>query len=104
MLLNIFIRNYRSFLNEESFTMIAEPSKTKENNVFTKSINNDNSELRLLNTAVIYGANASGKSNLLKAAGEIAKFIAFDKPKVGEPIAAYNPFKFDINHQKLPSD
>jgi AAA15 family ATPase/GTPase len=42
--------------------LVAKDKKLDENNVFTVD-----KELKLLKSAAIYGANASGKSNLAKA-------------------------------------
>ncbi|NJN77604.1 MAG: hypothetical protein HC803_04155 [Saprospiraceae bacterium] len=65
MVLNIYFENYRTFKNEVVFSLVAEASKTKKDNIFTTSIGKGD-KVRLLKTAAIYGANASGKSTLLK--------------------------------------
>ncbi|WP_189525145.1 AAA family ATPase [Nostoc sp. 'Peltigera membranacea cyanobiont' 232] len=67
MLIEFSIGNYRSFKEQVTFSMVAanlvaEDKKLDENNVF--EIDND---LKLLKSAAIYGANASGKSNLATA-------------------------------------
>lgn len=67
MLIEFSIGNYRSFKEKVTFSMVAANIVAKnksldENNVFTVD-----DELRLLKSAAIYGANASGKSNLAKA-------------------------------------
>ncbi|MEH1801436.1 MAG: ATP-binding protein [Nostoc sp.] len=64
MLIEFSIGNYRSFKEQVTFSMVAanlvaKDKKLDENNVF--EIEND---LKLLKSAAIYGANASGKSNL----------------------------------------
>jgi len=104
MILNIFIKNYRSFKEEVSFSMVAESSKSKEENVFSYPLCDGKDEIRLLNSSMIYGANASGKSNLLKALFEITSYIVRSKPNAGQPIPAYDPFQFDTNTSKAPTE
>lgn len=67
MLIEFSVGNYRSFKEQATFSMVAanlvaKDKKLDENNVF--EIDND---LKLLKSAAIYGANASGKSNLATA-------------------------------------
>ncbi|MBD0390501.1 MAG: ATP-binding protein [Nostoc sp. C3-bin3] len=67
MLIEFSVGNYRSFKEQVTCSMVAanlvaKDKKLNENNVF--EIDND---LKLLKSAVIYGANASGKSNLATA-------------------------------------
>ena len=64
MLVEFRVKNFRSFKEEQVLSLVATKDKSLENNKI--------STLRkdipfLLRSAVIYGANASGKSNLLKA-------------------------------------
>ena len=49
--------------------------------------------------AMIYGANASGKSNLIRAFFNLVRFI-LAKPNVGERVEMYEPFLFDINTKR----
>lgn len=60
------IKNFRSYKEENSFTFEALDDEFKEENIITVSLN-DGRTLRLLKSAAIYGANASGKSNVLWA-------------------------------------
>lgn len=67
MLIEFSVGNYRSFKEKVTFSMVAANLGSKEkildeNNVFEADDN-----LKLLKSAAIYGANASGKSNLAKA-------------------------------------
>ena len=61
MLIRFRTSNFLSFDQEQELSMIAGNTKKKENHL----INQNN--LKLLKFSAIYGANASGKSNLLKA-------------------------------------
>lgn len=99
MILNIQLQNYRSFKEEVNFSLVAESSKSKEHNVFTQPLAKGEDSVRLLKTAMLFGANASGKSNLLRAIFEFTKFIGKSKPKAGDPIPFYDPFQFAAETQ-----
>ena len=75
MLVEFCIGNYRSFHHPVSFSLVAanlksRPSEVDENNVFDAHRN-----LRLLTSAVVYGANASGKSNLIRALNTMKQMV-----------------------------
>lgn len=70
MLLYFKVQNSRSFANEAELNMIA-PEDYAGNGVIV----NEKFQLKIFKTALIYGANASGKSNLLKALGDAVKII-----------------------------
>lgn len=61
MLIRFRTSNFLSFDQEQELSMIAGNTKKKENHLI------DENNLKLLKFSAIYGANASGKSNLLKA-------------------------------------
>ena len=67
MLIEFSVGNYRSFKEKVTFSMlaanlVAKDKQLDDNNVFAVDDN-----LQLLKSAAIYGANASGKSNVAKA-------------------------------------
>ena len=74
MLIEFSVGNYLSFKETVTFSMVAsqEPENEylDENNVFQVS-----DELSLLKSAAVYGANASGKSNLAKAINFMKWFV-----------------------------
>ncbi len=61
MLLNISISNFRSFHSRETFSMKAGKTRNFANRVTRES------NTKVLKFKAIYGSNASGKSNLVKA-------------------------------------
>lgn len=70
MLLNFSVENFRSFRDENQLTMIATRIKDHEkNNTFM--VKNH----RVLRSTAIYGANASGKSNLFRAISFMKYFV-----------------------------
>lgn len=72
MLIEFKVENYRSFKNLVTFSMVAIPAlkEHRKDNTFPiyKKVN-------LLKNAIVFGANASGKSNLLKALTFIKNFV-----------------------------
>ena len=94
MLIDFKIKNFRSFKEETWFTMEAESSsKMKQQNYTEKRLAN-NSQLRLLKVAMTFGANASGKTNLIRAFHCLLSYIN-RKPKVNTKVWMYEPFLFD---------
>lgn len=63
MLLNFTVENFRSFYERKTLTLEAESLKELDDNVIS------NNSYELVKTAGIYGANSSGKSNLIYALG-----------------------------------
>lgn len=102
MILSFEIVNYRSFKNKTIFQMEATSAKCKAQNLVNVSIPND--ELRLLKTSLIYGANASGKTTLIRGlyalCGEIAGTLG---SQGGDNVFIYEPFALDSESANQPS-
>lgn len=73
MLLNFKFSNFRSFKEETIFTMIPSAKKMHSEYIIRKQL--QNGTLKALPTAVIYGANASGKSNVVLAMYILKKIV-----------------------------
>lgn len=104
MISDIQFKNYRSFRDECNFTMEASSSESKPNNVFTTPISENNTE-RLLNIAIIYGANASGKTNIIRLLYSLRAIIS--KPSEtqgGEGVNIYDPFRLDGESDNNPTE
>ena len=82
MLVNITVENFKSFDKKEELSMISS-SKIQENKSHRIKIKQTN----LLNNAVIYGENASGKSNLVKSL-EFIKTVIME----GLPLESVNDY------------
>jgi AAA15 family ATPase/GTPase len=65
MLVSFSVANFRSFLDEQTFSMVA--SKRLAESHPSHIIPLPNSNESVLKTAIIYGANGAGKSNLFRA-------------------------------------
>ncbi|MFA7534223.1 MAG: ATP-binding protein [Tissierellaceae bacterium] len=72
MLIRFQLENFLSFNQKQNFSMIASNLKNKNKHVFEKN------KVRLLNMSAIYGANASGKTNIVKAI-DLFRFITTKK-------------------------
>jgi AAA15 family ATPase/GTPase len=100
MLVEFTVENYRSFKDRHTFSLLASKDKDLvEENTFWV-----NDKTRLLKTTLIYGANASGKSNLFSALGFFFKFAVTSGPKLqkGDEIKIH-PFLFSKQTQEKPS-
>jgi len=95
MIIDFRFRNFKSFKEEQYFSLKALAGKNKSDNTFDVLLSNGKS-IKLLRSAVIYGANASGKSNFIEAFKIFHQLlIASNENKNGERIENYNPFLFD---------
>jgi len=93
MLLEFRLRNYRSFKEETVFSMVASKDSSLPNNIADTSISGVG---RLNRSAVLYGANASGKTNLVRAM-QLMRGIVVDSAAL-QPIQEFNvqPFLLDL--------
>ena len=104
MLINFTFKNCRSFYQESMLSMQAvKDTELREINTFTvdgKLMPKDETEL--LKSAVIFGGNASGKSNVFKALAYMKNVLLMSASQF--PIVAGNePFAFYENAQNEES-
>ena len=104
MLIGFSVGNYKSFKETVTLSMVAssiteEDKELNENNVFPI-----NDKLSLLKSAAIYGANASGKSNLI-AAINFMKWFVLNSSKETQVSDAIDiePFRLSTETEKEPS-
>jgi AAA15 family ATPase/GTPase len=103
MLIEFSVTNYRSFLTPQSLTLTANTAtELQEENSFISPVSNLPS---LLRSAVIYGPNAAGKSNLIQAIAFMKKLIlsSAKESQEGEKIDA-TPFLFNRQSSRDPSE
>ena len=98
MLLRFKVSNYKSFLNEVEFSMVPAPKqKDLEYSVLKQIVNNKT--YKALSTSVIYGSNASGKTNIIGAFEAFVEIIKrghlknadVDSPNVAAYLLEYIP-------------
>jgi predicted ATPase len=92
MLIDYSITNYRSFREKQTLSLIAAPRLSRKENLFKPEAEEVLPEL--LKVAVIYGPNASGKSNLLRGLDAL-RDIAIQPPTASKDSLPVTPFRFD---------
>lgn len=95
MLIQFTVSNYKTFAEETKISLVASKDTTyRDTNVFDSNFKYD-----LLKTAVIYGANASGKTKLIEAL-TFMKQIVFNSAKY-QSTKKINVTPFRLNTQKI---
>ena len=97
MLINFWFTNWMSFKNENEFSMVAGPFVNKNRNI--SWIGNYKAEI--LPFSVVYGGNASGKSNFVSALS-FAQNLIVDSTKLNEKIDV-SPFLLDSKFVDKPN-
>ena len=96
MLIRFSFKNFKSFKNENCLDMEATSLKEHEYNV-AKTENGE-----YLKLSAIYGANASGKTNVLQAFDYMKKrILVSDDSKKNSPIDEENIYSFMINNDPI---
>jgi len=97
MLIDFSIKNFRSIREKQIFSM--QPMKR------IKELKDNLSEHdeKLLKSAIVYGSNASGKSNLLRAFKALEFLVGTsDEFRIDEIIEPYEPYLLDETSKKKP--
>lgn len=102
MLIEFSVANFRSIQGRQTLSMVA-TSRIKNAAAKFKAPLKGEKFPDLLKAAVIYGPNASGKSNLLKAFEALHGMVR-RKPKADDTILPVVPFKFDKTSLSKPSE
>lgn len=98
MLLQFSVENYKSIKEKAYLSLIPSTNKEHPNNIASIG------KYSALKSAAIYGANASGKTNLIEAMATAALIIATSETRpVAAEIPHIHPFKFDENTVDKPS-
>ncbi len=102
MIISFEVENYRSIKKREVLSFVASSLKDCENGIIlTDAI----SEGRLLPAILLYGANASGKTNLIRAFNAMISTVLFSQTK-GQPggsIPTRKPFLLDNTSTSEPT-
>lgn len=100
MLIEFSVTNFRSFKDTATLSMVASSSEEHE----ATHVVRGEGQMRVLRSAVIYGPNASGKSNFLKAFEVMRTIIvASSKSQRGDKLPVV-PHLFDIATNDQPSE
>lgn len=100
MLIEFKVGNFLSFKDIVTLSMVASSDREHlETNTIPV-----NDKLRLLKSAVLYGANASGKSNLIKAIDFMRNFILSSSKEIStDKIKKVEEFRLSTETEKTPS-
>jgi uncharacterized protein len=101
LLLQFSVKNFRSFEKEEILNLSAgKGSELRDSNTFESSQNQ-----HLVRSAVIYGPNAGGKSNLIRAIFFLQQFILASSTAYQEKQKIpLQPFRLNAKSQNEPSE
>jgi len=97
MLISFTVENWMSFKEASSLSMVA--SRERQHGEQLSVLNKY--KLKVLPIAVIYGGNASGKTNFFKALQFAKRFVTTGTKIDG--LISVNPFKLDENMRTKPS-
>lgn len=103
MLVEFRVKNFRSLRDEQVLSLVASKDKTlQETHTVATGLKAAPS---LLRSAVVYGANASGKSNLIKAL-QYMRGVVVESATVIQPGQTYGvqPFRLDADSSKEPTE
>lgn len=97
MLLNFTFQNYRSFRDERTLRLEAGSVKELSEAVIHRD------SYALLPVAALYGANSSGKSNVISALATMRRVVLGSvKLNPGDPLD-YDPFRLDLDSSDQPT-
>jgi len=103
MLIEFNVRNFLSFRSKATLSLVkAKSGELEESNTFKPT---SPSTPRLLRSSVIYGKNAAGKSNFIKAIKLMQQFIlnSARESQAGDPLSI-TPFLLDESSNSKPSE
>lgn len=99
MILRFTAKNILSIREEQTLDFTASTDNTFEEYAVVKIKN-----VRISKLGIIYGANASGKSNILKALTWLKDFVANDHPRKLSMGTGLVPFKLDVDSASKHSE
>ena len=102
MLIDFRLTNYRSFSESQTMSMVAAAGKEHEHtHLFASGVS---VAPRLLRSAIVYGPNAAGKTNLVRALQFMQSMVALSATLVqeGQPLNV-QPFLFNNDGRNQPT-
>ena len=104
MLVEFQVGNFRSFKEIATFSLVAANLSSKDKELDQNTVFAADEQLSLLKSAVIYGANASGKSNLISALRFMRHLVinSSRESQIDDPIEV-EPFRLSEEMTDKPS-
>lgn len=104
MLIEFSVGNFRSFQKRVTLSMVASNIRSRDRDLDEHNVFAIGDKVRLLKTAAIYGANASGKSNLVRALRFMRRFVLnSSKDAQAQDRIRVEPFKLSTKTENAPS-
>ena len=100
MLIEFSIENFRSIKNKVTLSMVATQDSSLENNLINTDVLKED---KLLRSVALYGANASGKTNVLFALNFLKALVTKSHTYQKGTGIKFTPFKFDKEYQAKPT-
>jgi len=103
MFIEFTVKNYRSIKEEQVLSMVkAKGNELEKSNSFLPSAP---SSVSLLRSSVIYGSNAAGKSNIIRALMEMEYIVRYSASKNQEgDLISVTPFLFNESTSQEPTE
>lgn len=102
MLIEFRVKNFRSFKESQTLSMVGTSSRDHEkSNTFNSGFKGFE---RILRSAVIYGPNAAGKTNLMRAVYFMKSFVLNSASSSAGARYPYSPFRLSKKMLKEPSE
>ena len=102
MLIELRVANFRSLRDEQALSLVADKDATLAESHTLEAAGSDG---RLVRSAVLYGANASGKSNLVFALATLRELVLRGGQLSAEQFAEFHtPFALDAATTQAPTE
>src|SRR6218665_1934899 len=101
MLIQFSVKNFKTFKEKASLSLVASNYDTETREADNVK-QNEKFNLRLLKSAVVYGANASGKSKFFEAL-MFMRYFVMNSSKKSDAIDV-EPFRLNSESKKLPAE
>ena len=104
MLIEFSVSNFRSFKERATLSFVSTNTKARDNNLNKNNTILVSDKLTLLTSLAIYGANASGKSNIVMALAFMRHLVlsSATESQADEPLAV-EPFRLSTETENEPS-
>ena len=105
MLIEFSVSNFRSFKDLVTLSLEADPRLSERDKGVDERNVADTSHGKILRVAGVYGANASGKSNLIRALWTFRSLVleSASRGQAGDPVPG-DPFRLDPESEAEPSE
>jgi AAA15 family ATPase/GTPase len=102
MLIEFSFGNFRSFQGLTTLSMVAANISSKYEEMDLNNVFKADSKLGLLKSKAVYGQNASGKSNIVRALVTFLRIIRYSVKSEDVILKLCEPFRLDLTSVELP--